>query len=136
VIVERLARPASVSWYLAGFPKKSTLNSMNPRAVSCLITQRVVHSELSLIASSSSALLSPSLLFPMAVRAAVRCGDATTFLNILLCAFRSEGQTQSPLGMDEADWGRFINPACWDLIAFTMLSVVFSFDREVNARIL
>ena len=58
-----------MSWYLAGFPKKSTLNSMKPSAVSCLTTQSVVHSEVSLIASASSELLRPSLLFPMTARA-------------------------------------------------------------------
>ena len=119
---------------MAGFPKRSTLNSTNPRAVSCLITQRVVHSELSLMASSSSASLIPSLLFPMAVRAAIRCGEAATFLNAILCALKSEGQIQSPLGMGEAERGRFINHARCDLIGFTMLSVVFSFVREVNPQ--
>lgn len=112
MIAARALLPASVSWYLAGFPKRSTLNSMNPRAVSCLITQRVVHSELSLIMSSSSASLIPSLLFPRAVRAAIRCGDAATFLRTTLCALGSEGQIHSPLGMGEADRSRFINPAC------------------------
>lgn len=112
MIAARALLPASVSWYLAGFPKRSTLNSMNPRAVSCLITQRVVHSELSLIMSSSSASLIPSLLFPRAVRAAIRCGDAATFFRTTLCALGSEGQIHSPLGMGEADRSRFINPAC------------------------
>ena len=99
MIIARALLPASVNWYRAGFPKKSTLNSMNPRDVSCLITQRVVHSELSLIASTSSASLIPSLLFPMAVRAAIRCGEAATFLKTILCALESEGQIQTPFGM-------------------------------------
>ena len=99
MIIARALLPASVSWYLAGFPKKSTLNSMNPRDVNCLIIQRVVHSEVSLIASSSSASLIPSLLFPMAARAVTRCGEAANFLRTFLCALGSEGQIQSPFGM-------------------------------------
>ena len=76
---------------------------MKPSDVSCLITQRVVHSEPPLIASASSALLIPSLLFPMVAIAAKRCGDDATFLITVLWPLGSEGQAQTPLVIDEAD---------------------------------
>jgi hypothetical protein len=112
VIAESAVRPRSVSSYLLGLPKKSTLNSMKPRDVSCLITQSVVHSELLLMASSNSALLSPSLLFAKADRAPTRWGEAATFLSTDLWPFGSEGHTQTPSGMENgADCLRLINPA-------------------------
>ena len=132
VIVERAARPWSVIWYLAGFPKKSTLYSTKPNDVNCLITHRVVHSEPSLRASASSESAIPSLLFAMADMAAIRWGDAATLRSNPLCPLASAGQTQSPLGMKEAERVRFINPAWDDLIGLTRLSIVFSFVREVN----
>ena len=52
---------------------------------------------------TSSALLVPSLLFPMVTMAATRCGDDATFFSALLCPLGSEGQTQTPLVIDGAD---------------------------------
>ena len=103
VIIDRADRPCSVSWYLAGFPKKSTLNSTKPREVSCLITQRVGHSDPSLKTSAISELAIPSVLFAMAAMADTRWGDTATFFRTLLCSFVSDGQTQTPLGMVVAD---------------------------------
>ena len=103
VIAVRAARPWSVSWYFAGLPKKSTLNSTNPNDVNCLTTQSVVHSALSLIASFNSALLSPSLFFARVVMAAMMCGDAATLLKTALWPLGSAGQTHVPFGMGGAD---------------------------------
>ena len=84
VMVKNAERPWSVTWYFAGFPKKSTLNSMKPKALSCLITQRVGHSEVSFSDSASSALLSPSLLFAMADSPSTRWWESATFRNTVL----------------------------------------------------
>jgi len=94
--------PCPVNWYLAGFPKKSTLYSIKPSDVSCLTTQRVVHSEVSFIASLISESLMPSLLFPSAVIAAIKCGEEATAFRTRLCRRGSGGQTQSPLFMNRA----------------------------------
>lgn len=82
VIFKNAVRPSSVRRYFAGFPKKSTLNSTKPKAVSCLTVQSVFHSELHLIASSSSALLIPSSLLARAAIAAFMCGEVATFSNV------------------------------------------------------
>ena len=62
VMTEIALLPKSVTMYLAGPPKKSTLYSMNPKASNCLTSQTVIQLELSAISSSSSELLRPSLL--------------------------------------------------------------------------
>ena len=86
------------------------MNSTNPNDVSCLTTHRVIQFELSPITSSSSALLRPSLLFPMAAIAGTRCCTSATFLRTFLWALGSEGQSQRPVFTEPGEPGGQINP--------------------------
>ena len=131
VIVEIAFLPRSVVWYLAGPPKRSTLYSMKPRDVSWRTDHTVIHSELSPMASSSSALLSPSLLLVMAVRAFIRCGSAATFRRALLWPLGSAGQTQTPVFIGfRREYPALINPARLRFNRFNRLINCFSFGLK------